>query len=110
MQVITGATLIDGTGRVPVEESAVVIENGRFVYAGTQADAPIPEGSKTIDASGKLLKVTTIATADELASSSELVTAKSINVPAAIIRGVDYSPEPGGIGVLIRDRSRDLFR
>ena len=53
--VFLGGTLIDGTGREPVVVSAVVIEDGRVVYAGSQADAPIPAGSKTIDASGKFL-------------------------------------------------------
>ena len=52
---ITGGTLIDGAGKEPVEESAVVIERGRVVYAGAQADAFVPEGSRTIDASGKFL-------------------------------------------------------
>ena len=53
--VFMGGTLVDGTGKLPVETSAVVIENGRVVYAGTQAGAPIPEESKTIDTSGKYL-------------------------------------------------------
>ena len=52
---IVGGTLIDGTGTGPVEDSAVVIEHGRVVYAGTRADASIPEESKAIDASGKFL-------------------------------------------------------
>lgn len=52
---IVGGTLIDGTGTGPVEDSAVVIEHGRVVYAGTRADASIPEGSKAIDAGGKFL-------------------------------------------------------
>jgi len=52
---IVGGTLIDGTGNEPVENSAVLIENGRVVYAGSQADAPLAEGSKIIDANGKFL-------------------------------------------------------
>ena len=71
---------------------------------------PIVDYRGTIDASGKLLKVTSIAVADELASTAELVTAKSINVPVAVVRGYEYSPESVATSVLIRDRSRDLFR
>lgn len=71
---------------------------------------PIVDYRGTIDASGKVLKVTSIAVADELASTAELVTAKSNNVPVSVVRGYEYSPESVPTSVLIRDRSRDLFR
>jgi coenzyme F420-0:L-glutamate ligase/coenzyme F420-1:gamma-L-glutamate ligase len=71
---------------------------------------PILDYRGTIDASGKMLHVTSIAIADELASTAELVTAKSINVPVAIVRGYDYPRDEYGTGILIRDRSRDFFR
>ena len=53
--VFSGGTLIDGSGNEPLAKSTVVIENERVVYAGSQVDAPVPEGSKTIDTSGKYL-------------------------------------------------------
>jgi imidazolonepropionase-like amidohydrolase len=52
---ITGGTLIDGTGRKPVEKAAVVIEQDRIVYAGSQAEAPVTDEARTDDASGKFL-------------------------------------------------------
>ena len=64
----------------------------------------------TADAHGQILKVTTIAVADELAATSELVTAKAIGVPAAIIRGYKFAPGTDGANVLVRDPSNDLFR
>src|SRR5690242_17794585 len=33
--ILHGATLIDGTGRPPVENAVVVVHDGRFLYAGT---------------------------------------------------------------------------
>ena len=65
----------------------------------------------TLDANGRMLKVTTIAVADELAAAAEMVTAKAINVPVAIVRGYEHGTDsPNGIKPMIRDRSRDLFR
>ena len=71
---------------------------------------PIKDYVGTIDASGKELKVTRIAVADELAATAELATAKAINVPVAVIRGYKYDPTDAAVGALIRDRSRDMFR
>jgi len=59
MKTATGATLItngqlvDGTGKAPVPNAAVVIENGRIVYAGPTAGAPpVAPGAQKIDARG----------------------------------------------------------
>jgi coenzyme F420-0:L-glutamate ligase/coenzyme F420-1:gamma-L-glutamate ligase len=52
-----------------------------------------------------------IAIADELASASELVMAKTEDIPVAIIRGYKYTynPEKGKAKELIRDPENDLF-
>lgn len=52
---ITGGTLIDGSGRKPIEHSAVVIGNGRIVYAGARSAATLPKASRSLDATGKFL-------------------------------------------------------
>lgn len=64
----------------------------------------------TTDIHGNALKVTKIGIADELASTAELVMAKSIGVPVAIIRGYEFPPGIGKIGTLLRDQPDDLFR
>ena len=71
---------------------------------------PIKDYKGTPDAYGQILKVTAIAIADELASTAELVTAKSIGVPVSIIRGYEYATEPDGVQSLVREKSKDLFR
>jgi coenzyme F420-0:L-glutamate ligase/coenzyme F420-1:gamma-L-glutamate ligase len=71
---------------------------------------PVADYRGTLDAYGAVLKVTNLAVADELASAAELVCAKAINVPVAIVRGYRHARGPGGVGALIRDRSTDLFR
>ena len=52
MKVIAGGTLIDGTGRDPVSNASVVIDDqGRITHAG-RLDV-LPAGAEVVDASGK---------------------------------------------------------
>jgi imidazolonepropionase-like amidohydrolase len=50
-----GAKLIDGSGGPPVDDSVVVIENGRIRAAGRRAMVPVPKDSIKVDGSGKFL-------------------------------------------------------
>jgi hypothetical protein len=53
VQVIQGGKLIDGTGRPPVENSVIVIQNGRFQAVGAHDAVSISAGAEVIDVSGK---------------------------------------------------------
>jgi coenzyme F420-0:L-glutamate ligase / coenzyme F420-1:gamma-L-glutamate ligase len=62
------------------------------------------------DADGRLLEVTEVAVADEVAAAADLVKGKASRVPAALLRGV---PRPKGDGKardLVRPPAEDLFR
>jgi imidazolonepropionase-like amidohydrolase len=48
---IAGATLIDGTGRPPVKNAAVVVRDGRIASAGSE----VPKGMAVVDGTGKTL-------------------------------------------------------
>jgi imidazolonepropionase-like amidohydrolase len=48
---ITNATLIDGTGRAPVQHATVVIEDERIASVGSKAD--VPRDAEVIDAGGR---------------------------------------------------------
>jgi imidazolonepropionase-like amidohydrolase len=50
---ILGGTLIDGHGGPPVENSAILIRDGRIVEVGKAADIRIPAGAVQIQAHGK---------------------------------------------------------
>jgi imidazolonepropionase-like amidohydrolase len=52
---IVGARLIDGTGAPAVENSAVVVRDGRIVAAGPLATVNVPAGMHVIHAEGKSL-------------------------------------------------------
>ena len=53
--VLLGGTLIDGTGRPPITDSAVVIQADRIVAAGPRSEITIPAGARVINVSGKYL-------------------------------------------------------
>jgi coenzyme F420-0:L-glutamate ligase/coenzyme F420-1:gamma-L-glutamate ligase len=63
-----------------------------------------------VDGDGRLLEVTEVAVADEVAAAADLVKGKASRVPAALLRGV---PRPAGEGRardLVRPPADDLFR
>jgi imidazolonepropionase-like amidohydrolase len=54
--IIKGGLLIDGTGRPPVEDAVVVVQDGKITAAGKHSDVQMPEGEyETIDAAGKVI-------------------------------------------------------
>jgi coenzyme F420-0:L-glutamate ligase / coenzyme F420-1:gamma-L-glutamate ligase len=65
----------------------------------------------TPDATGRVLQVTEVAIADEIASAAELVMGKAAGIPVAIVRGLDASWfGEGSVRQLIRPPREDLFR
>ncbi len=52
---ILGATLIDGAGGPPVEDSVVVIENGLIRAAGPRAKVRAPQHGVRVEAAGKVI-------------------------------------------------------
>jgi urease alpha subunit len=51
--VIVGGTLIDGTGRPPLTDAAIVIHEGRIREVGKRGEISLPQGTQVIDAKGK---------------------------------------------------------
>ena len=50
---ITGGTLIDGTGRTPLSDSVIVIRDGRIAQVTTAGAGSIPLDARRLDAHGK---------------------------------------------------------
>ena len=50
---LTGARVIDGTGRAPLEQATVLINNGRIEAIGAPAAVPVPAGATRVDLAGK---------------------------------------------------------
>lgn len=65
----------------------------------------------TPDALGRIMQVTEVAVADELASAAELVMGKSSGIPVAVVRGADESWfRNSSIDEIVRPPNEDLFR
>ena len=63
------------------------------------------------DSFGNLMYTTTIAVADEIAATAELVTGKVLAIPVALIKGYNYEPMGDASNEsLIRSPDKDLFR
>jgi len=50
---VTGATVIDGTGKAPITDGVVVITNGRISAVGKVGTVQVPASTRTVDARGK---------------------------------------------------------
>ncbi len=76
---------------------------------GSSGISPIDSYIGKLDSFDNELNATEIAVIDELASAAELVMKKTIDVPIAIIRGVDYKSSKLNASELIRDDNDDFF-
>jgi len=52
---LTGARVIDGTGRAPLGQATLVIRNGRIEAVGAPAAVTVPAGATRVDMSGKTI-------------------------------------------------------
>jgi coenzyme F420-0:L-glutamate ligase/coenzyme F420-1:gamma-L-glutamate ligase len=80
------------------------------VAIGVAGMLPILDLKGTADMQGRVLEVTEVAVADEVAAAADLVMGKARGVPAALVRGVDYPRGDGKATDLVRPPAGDLFR
>jgi coenzyme F420-0:L-glutamate ligase/coenzyme F420-1:gamma-L-glutamate ligase len=80
------------------------------VAIGVSGMLPIEDLRGTTDMQGRVLEVTEIAIADELAAAADLAMGKSAGIPAVLISGVRYPRGEGRATDLIRPPAEDLFR
>ena len=50
---LTNLTIIDATGRPPIENGVIVMDKGRILAVGPKAGVVIPRGAKVLDKTGK---------------------------------------------------------
>jgi coenzyme F420-0:L-glutamate ligase/coenzyme F420-1:gamma-L-glutamate ligase len=98
------AVIISDTFGRPWREGLVNVAIG---VAGLE---PLKDYRGLPDTEGRVLKVTALAIADELASAAELVMGKLDRVPVAVIKGFPYPRGDGSARQLVRKPERDLFR
>src|SRR5262245_17056931 len=52
---LTGARIIDGTGKAPIEQGTIVITDGKISAVGPSASVTVPAGATRIDMTGKTI-------------------------------------------------------
>lgn len=80
------------------------------VAIGVAGMAAISDLRGTTDMYGRLLEVTEVAIADEVAAAAELAMGKASGIPAAVVRGVVWQRSDEGVQPLVRPPGEDLFR
>jgi coenzyme F420-0:L-glutamate ligase/coenzyme F420-1:gamma-L-glutamate ligase len=80
---------------------------------GAAGVLPVRDHRGEPDAFGNTLEVTVAAVADEIAAAGDLVKGKALQLPVALVRGLDalVTDEDGpGARALVRDSADDMFR
>lgn len=71
--VLNHFTLIDGTGKPPLSDAAMVVTDGRIAWVGPSVRLKAPAGAQNVDLSGKFIMPGIIDTHTHLAASVDLV-------------------------------------
>jgi coenzyme F420-0:L-glutamate ligase/coenzyme F420-1:gamma-L-glutamate ligase len=80
------------------------------VAIGVAGMKPILDLRGTDDMNGRVLDVTEVAVADEVAAAAELAMGKASGVPAVLVRGVRYVKGDGKATEMVRPPEADMFR
>ena len=81
------------------------------VAIGVAGVAGVIDLRGTPDDRGRIMQVTEVAIADEIASAAELVMGKSSGIPVAVVRGIEPNwLRESSVKELIRPPAEDLFR
>jgi imidazolonepropionase-like amidohydrolase len=48
-----GARLVNSDGAAPIDNSAFIVDNGRFARVGRRGEVPLPSGARRVDLTGK---------------------------------------------------------
>jgi imidazolonepropionase-like amidohydrolase len=84
IRVLTGATLIDGTGAAPVSDAAVVIDGERIIATGPRLAVTWPAHAEIVDVRGRTIIPGLIDAHDHLASHGyALATRWGLDEPAS---------------------------
>ena len=80
------------------------------VAIGVAGMAPIDDLRGQTDTFGRVLEVSEVAIADEVAAAADLVMGKASGIPAAVVRGVRWQASETGLRPKLRPADEDLFR
>jgi imidazolonepropionase-like amidohydrolase len=101
--VYEGARLIAGDGRAPIENSAFVVDGGRFTQVGRSGDVKIPAGATRVSLAGKTVMPTIIDTHTHLSTTREaLITDLKRRVYYGVSAAMSLGSDGGDLPFQIR--------
>ncbi|UCG41275.1 MAG: coenzyme F420-0:L-glutamate ligase [Acidimicrobiia bacterium] len=80
------------------------------IAIGVSGIDPIVDHRGQPDMYGRIMEVTEVAIVDELAAAADLVMGKADGIPAAVVRGLVWTPGTGRLADIVRPDNEDLFR
>jgi imidazolonepropionase-like amidohydrolase/ABC-type molybdate transport system substrate-binding protein len=104
-----GAQLIAGDGSALIQDSAFIVENGRFTQIGTRGQLQTPAGGTRVDLTGKTVMPAIVDAHAHLATERELLLeqlqrAAYYGIAAVISMGVD----PGDFPYQMREETKTM--
>lgn len=106
--VITGATLIDGTGAAPQKDMVIIIAKGKFVAIGTKGEVIFPKDAEVIDVKGKTVIPGLIDAHTHITSPPKKEDYFTVNDAISALRAVAFLNRYLMIGVTtVRDVASD---
>ena len=101
--VFEGARLIIGDGRAPIENSAFVVDGGRFTQVGRSGDVKIPAGATRVSLAGKTVMPTIIDTHTHLSTTREaLIADLKRRVYYGVSAAMSLGSDPGDLAFQVR--------
>src|ERR1051326_4455494 len=88
-----GARLIPGDGRPPIENAAMLVENGSITRIGSKGSVTLPRGARRVDLSGKTIMPTLINTHGH----------------PGFQRGLTYTADNFTVQTIVEDLNRALY-
>jgi len=101
--VFEGARLIIGDGRAPIENSAFVVDGGRFTQVGRSGDVKVPAGAARVSLAGKTVMPTIIDTHTHLSTTREaLISDLKRRVYYGVSAAMSLGSDPGDLAFQVR--------
>jgi imidazolonepropionase-like amidohydrolase/ABC-type multidrug transport system permease subunit len=110
VQVFTGATIIDGTGRT-LERGRLVVANGRVTGIGSDEGSAVPDGAAVRDLTGMFIIPGLIESNAHLGASGGGAATSAEFIPARVIHDLQVYLALGITSVVsLTDVAEDMFR